>query len=124
MDLHTQYEIAIQRMVNLFVEFIKKIKAMVIFLLYYKMYAVLVLYTNIIFCALFLKQKCLTLEELIDDLNIFKNLIEIEMRTTPMVRKTYEIKIRTCQKDLKMAVKDIEGIETKKKNTFMFTQCL
>ncbi|KAF7414387.1 hypothetical protein HZH68_002876 [Vespula germanica] len=82
MDLHAQYEIAIQRMVNLFVEFTKKIKAM----------------------------KCLTLEKLIDELNIFKILIEKEMRTTPMIRKTYEIKIRTCQKDLKMAVKDVDAL--------------
>ncbi|XP_043664034.1 nucleoporin GLE1 isoform X1 [Vespula pensylvanica] len=82
MDLHAQYEIAIQRMVNLLVEFTKKIKAM----------------------------KCLTLEKLIDELNIFKILIEKEMRTTPMIRKTYEIKIRTCQKDLKMAVKDVDAL--------------
>ncbi|XP_035726541.1 uncharacterized protein LOC118443526 isoform X2 [Vespa mandarinia] len=82
MDLYMQYEIAIQRMVNLFVEFMKKIKAM----------------------------KCLTLEKLIDDLNTFKDLIEKEMRTTPMIRKTYEIKIQTCQKNLKMAVKDVEAL--------------
>ncbi|KAL2720453.1 nucleoporin GLE1 isoform X1 [Vespula squamosa] len=82
MDLHAQYEITIQRIVNLFVEFTEKIKAM----------------------------KCLTLEKLIDDLNIFKILMEKEMRTTPMIRKTYEIKIRTCQKDLKMAVKDAEAL--------------
>lgn len=81
------------------------------------MSAVLILYINITFCVLFLKQKCLTLEKLIDELNIFKILIEKEMRTTPMIRKTYEIKIRTCQKDLKMAVKDVDG--KKKKNTFM-----
>ncbi|XP_046837777.1 stress response protein NST1-like isoform X1 [Vespa crabro] len=82
MDLHMQYEIAIQRMVNLFIEFMKKIKAM----------------------------NCLTLEKLIDDLNTFKDLIEKEMRTTPMIRKTYEIKIHTCQKNLKTAVKDVEAL--------------
>lgn len=80
MDLHAQNEIAIQRMVQLFTEFTKKIEAM----------------------------GYLTLTKLIDDLNLFKILIEKEMRTTPMIERMKKIKIRSYEKDLKMAEKDIE----------------
>ncbi|KAI4495778.1 hypothetical protein M0802_008401 [Mischocyttarus mexicanus] len=81
MDLHAQYEIAIQRMVHLFTNFTKKIKSL---------------------------EGCLALEKLIDDLNLFKTLIENEMRTTPMIERTNKIKIRSYENDLKIAEEDIE----------------
>ncbi|XP_043496809.1 dynein regulatory complex protein 10 isoform X1 [Polistes fuscatus] len=80
MDLHAQNEIAIQRMVQLFTEFTKKIEAM----------------------------GYSTLTKLIDELNLFKILIEKEMRTTPMIERMNKIKIRSYKDNLKMAEKDVE----------------
>ncbi|XP_015176712.1 PREDICTED: hyaluronan mediated motility receptor isoform X1 [Polistes dominula] len=80
MDLQAQNEIAIQRMVQLFTEFTNKIEVMGYF----------------------------TLKKLIDELNMFKILIEKEMRTTPMIERMNKIKIRSYENDLKIAEEDVE----------------